>query len=122
MASTQNDVPLVELQLPETGDTVVMKTFLTTGQSRELQKVLLSKGKFDVQKGSFEDLDVAGFMEMQDKSAELLIKEVKDKDGNVRPFDQEWLYNLPQSDGQLVYDKVNELTGASVVSDEERKN
>ena len=45
-----------------------------------------------------------------------------DKEGKETPYKPDWLYNLPQPDGQLVYDKINEVTNTSVLSAEERKN
>ena len=114
--------PTFEVKLPETGDTVVMKKYITTGQSRELQKIVLKSGTFNTDKGSFDNLPVAVFMDMQDKAAELIITKVIDKEGKESPYKPDWLYNLPQPDGQLVYDKINEVTNTSVLSAEERKN
>lgn len=103
-------IPLQELRLPETGEIVMLSKYVTTGQSRELQRVMLKGGQFDVEAGKMQTLQVDTFFEMQDKAAELLIKEVKDKDGNVHSFSREWLYGLPVSDGNLIYEKLNEIT------------
>jgi len=115
------NVPLTELKLPKSGDVVVMAEYLTTGQSRELQKILLQGGHFDVEEGKMKDIPVDMFLEMQDRAAELLIKQIKKQDGKTESFTTEWLYNLPVEDGNLVYERVNEITQASTLTPEEKK-
>lgn len=115
-------IPTVEVKLPETGVTVKIRKYLTTGQSRELQKIILKGGKFDAQQGTFSDLDPVTFMEMQDKATELLIIEYTDKAGATSPFNQEWLYNLPGKDGQVLYEEINKITQESTLTQEQRKN
>lgn len=112
----------VELRLPETESTVVMSEFLTIGQSRQLQRMILSSGKFDSAAGTISDVSADAFMDMQDKAAELLVREIKEKDGSTHPFSIEWLGNLPVKDGQILYEKVNQLTQESNMSATARKN
>jgi len=121
MNDAKNGIPLLEVQLPVSGYTVVIYQYLTTGESRELQKIMLEGGTFNPEAGKIENMPVDTFLKMQDKAAEFLIKEIKNKDGASQPFSFEWLYNLPVTDGNLVYDKINEITGASTLTPEGKK-
>lgn len=111
----------IELKLPETGYTVVINKTLTIGQSRELQKILLSGSEFNPQTAKLEKLPVDVFLKMQDRATELLIKEVRDKNGKTFPFSQEWLFNLPVRDGNLIYEEINKITGAAALTPERKK-
>jgi hypothetical protein len=121
MDELKSEIPLLELKLPETGYTVYIKSYLTIGQSRELQNMLLEEGKFNPEIGKIENLSTKTFLKMQDKAAEFLLKEIKDKNGVVVPFSASWLYNLPVKDGTLVYDKINIITQASTLPTEGKK-
>jgi hypothetical protein len=112
----------IEIKLPVTGQTAVMYQYLTIGQSRELQRIIISEGNLDINKGTMENVNASAVFKMQDRAAELLIKEYIDIDGNRHPFSADWLNNLPIGDGTLVYNKVNELVGESNLSSEAKKN
>ncbi|KKQ99020.1 MAG: hypothetical protein UT24_C0029G0032 [Candidatus Woesebacteria bacterium GW2011_GWB1_39_12] len=114
-------IPTVDHVLPN-GDTVVLYKFLTTGEARELQKMMLAESKYDITSGKMENVNVATFLKYQDQSANALIKEIKLKDGTIKPFQQEWLDSLPIEEGNKVYDLVNEITQGSWVKKEEKKN
>lgn len=117
------DANLIEIKLPETGFVVSVSTFLTTGQSRELQGLMLQGSK--IKPGSTEIGDVPAdiFLKMQDKGAELIIKKIVSKEGAELATDNvlEWLYELPISDGNLIYDKVNEVMQSSTLTEEQKK-
>jgi hypothetical protein len=115
-------IQLTEIKLPVTGQTVVLSQCLTIGQSRELQRILISDGNLDVNKGTMENVSPSAIFKMQDRAAELLIKEYIDTEGGRHPFEVSWLNNLPISDGTLVYDKVNTLVSESNLSGEAKKN
>ncbi len=112
----------IEVKLPVTGQIAIISSYLTTGQSRELQRILLSEGNVDIASGKLENVNPATFLKMQDKATELLINEYIDKDGNHHPFTPEWLYDLPNKDGDLIYTKINEITSVSSLTETERKN
>lgn len=117
----------VIFELPVTKSMVTMKSYLTTGQSRDLQRVLLSSGAIDIQKANVDNLSPETALDMQDRAAEFLIKEVKNSDGAVVTFGTEitvknWLYDLPVGDGNVIYDKLNEvITAASLPEDTKKK-
>ena len=107
--NTRSEVPLSELELPKTGAKVVLYEYLTIGQSRELQRILMAKGSFNVETSKMDNLSTEAILDVQDKAAEFLVKEVKTKAGETIPFSQDWLYNLPIEDGNLIYNKITEL-------------
>src|SRR5574343_211846 len=111
----------ITITLPITGAEVTMKGFITTGQSRELQRILLSKGEIDTSnpQSAMKNLNPEAVFDMQDKGAEMLITELKSADGTTSVFSKEWLYGLPMQDGNLVYEKINDLIGSTAnLSDE----
>jgi len=111
----------LELKLPITGDSVDFAPYLTTGQSRMLQKILLNKGSFNTSTSKVENLPTEAFFDMQDEAAKLLIRKVVKADGTELPFSREWIDNLPSQDGALVYERVNEITQSSNLSSEAKK-
>jgi hypothetical protein len=113
-------MPTTELMLPETGCVVVLNKYLTTGQSRELQRILLGQGTIDTTKRELDSLNAASVFDMQDKAVLMLVKEVK-KDGVSTPFTKEWLDSLPPKDGNLIFNTVNELVQASQMTEESKK-
>lgn len=115
-----NTIPSLTIALPETGQTVVLNKYLTTGQSRELQRILLEEGKVNVETGSIENISPATFMKMQDKAAEFLIRGTSEGE-DIKPFSKDWLDSLPVADGNLLYEKINELTNASNLNPEVKK-
>ena len=117
----KSNIPTHELKLSN-GDIVVFYDYLTTGESRQLQKLLLTGGKFNAETGKIEDLPIDQFLDIQDKSAESVIKEVKI--GEVEPvaFSQDWLNSLPVEIGNEVYEEVNRITQVSNLAKEEKKN
>lgn len=116
------DATLIEVNLPNTGGVVKMSQFLTTGQSRELQLLMLQGSKIKPGNTEMGDIPADTFLRMQDRAAEMIIKEVIAKDGSPVSIPVlEWLYALPISDGNVVYDKVNELIQASSLTEEQKK-
>jgi hypothetical protein len=113
-------MPTFELTLPETGYVVVLNKYLTTGQSRELQRILLGQGKIDPSKSSMESLDAASVFDMQDKALLMLVKQYKHGE-EVKDFSKDWFDSLPPQDGNAIYNKINEVIQASQISEESKK-
>jgi len=120
MSTSQNEIPLLELKLGN-GQTVFMAEYLTTGQSRELQKILIGTGSFNPEEKKMDKVPMGTFLDMQDKAAEFLIKSIKNADGVEATFTKEWLYNLPVKDGNKVYEKINLITADSQLTEEGKK-
>src|SRR3990167_8760894 len=117
----KSNIPTHELKLSN-GDIVVFYDYLTTGESRQLQKLLLACGKFNAETGKIEDLPIDQFLDIQDKSAESVIKEVKVAEADAADFSQDWLNSLPVEVGNEVYEEVNRITQVSNLAKEEKKN
>lgn len=115
-------VPLLELKLPTSQQTVSLRKWLSIGQSRLLQKIVLKGGSVNPQEGTIGNVPAEVFLEMQDKAAELLINQIRNQDGSIVTDDvANWLFNLPQEDGNLIYDKLNEIISNSNLSDDSKK-
>lgn len=120
MENTENGVPLLEIELSN-GDKVMVRPFLTIGETRDIQAIMLENGDFDLESGKMQKVSVKAYMQVQDKAAEFLIKEIKKKDGTVAPYSKDWLYHLSNEDGNKVYAKVSEIFGGSNLSVESKK-
>lgn len=116
----KSNIPTHEVKL-ENGDIVVFYDYLTTGESREIQKMLLENGKFNSATGQIEDLPLGVFLDSQDKTANLVIKEVKVGGTEPTAFNQEWLNNLPVKTGNAVYDEVNKISQLSNLTQDQKK-
>lgn len=115
----------ITLVLPFTKAEVTVKGYLTTGQSRELQKVLLSKGILGENGVDVKNVSPEAALDMQDKAAELLIKSVKNPNGETTDFSgtdvQAWLYDLPVADGNFLYEEINKIISATNLTEEAKK-
>lgn len=112
------------ITLPISGDQVVIKAYLTIGEARQLQKVLLAQGNLNSKEGKLNDIPAETVLQMQDKAAEILIVSVisgEDKQ-SVYPFSYEWLENLHVKDGTLIYDRINTINEQASASPEAKKN
>ena len=116
----KSNIPSHELKLQD-GSIVVFYDYVTTGESRELQKVLLERGKFNSATGQIEDLPLSVFLDSQDKAASFVIKEIKVGD-EAKTFTKEWLDSLPVEIGNVVYEEVNRLTQLSQLSQDKKKD
>lgn len=123
MSDVKTGIPTVELKLPISGSVVVLYSYITMGQQRELQSILMPEGSVDMVDGAFKmkNFSVDNFNKWQSKSVEFLIKEIKISDGENKPFSQSWFDSLPSKDGQAVYAKIGEIVGESNLSDTDKK-
>ena len=119
--NNNSNIPYEELKLPTTGSSVRISKYLTTGQSRELQKIMLSSGDFDVDQAKLSNIKPDVILTMQEKAAEHLIQGYTDAENNFQSFTRQWLDDLPIKDGNMVYEKVNQITAEANLGDEERK-
>lgn len=114
-------IPTRELKLGN-GETIVSYQYITIGESRQLQKMMLEGGKFNVETGRMENINVAKYYEIQDISAGFAIKEIKAKDGTAKPFSQDWLNSLPKEIGEQVYKEIDIVSGMSNLKPVEKKS
>lgn len=113
-------IPVHEITLTN-GNIVVFYNYLTTGEFKQLQKLLLESGKFNTATSQIADIPLSVFMDYQDKAATFLIKEVKINEIPDQSFSMTWLDNLPRTIGDEVYKEVQNLTGVSTLSQDEKK-
>ncbi|MFA5014027.1 MAG: hypothetical protein WC549_00605 [Actinomycetota bacterium] len=118
--SLKANIPTLEVKL-DNGETVVMYKYLTTGEFREVQKMMLKGGNFNAETGKMENLSPEIYMEAQDKTAGFLIKTIN-KEDEVKSYSQEWLSNLLIDDGNKIYDQVNKAIQSSQITPEVKKN
>lgn len=109
------------IELPITKALVTVKGFLTTGQSRQLQRILLTQGVMSKDGVNVENITPEAALDMQDKAASMLISGIKNADGSELTFTQEWLDNLPVTDGNVVYEELNRLVSEGSLSAEDKK-
>ncbi|MCG3203925.1 MAG: hypothetical protein KCHDKBKB_00602 [Elusimicrobia bacterium] len=114
------NIPSIELALPETGYVVKIQKWLTIGQSRELQRVMFGDASFNPAEGKMSDVKLNTFLDMQEKAAGIIIQSITKGDETIS-FTKEWLDSLPIKDGNLLYEKVNEVTGNASLSEDARK-
>lgn len=122
--------PTIELQLPECGATVLLFTFLTNGQLRDIQRKTLAGVKVQVKQGEGEETNInMGELpaeivyEAQDLTLDFLVKEIRTQEGTVIENKKEFIYNLSKTDGDLLYSKADEVSkpGATTLSEAAKK-
>lgn len=116
----KSTIPVEELVLTN-GETVRFYSYLTTGESRRIQKLMLENGKMNPETGKLESLSVSTFLDVQELAATFVVKNIKVIDGTEKPFAKEWLDNLPAEVGNEVYEKVNLITQVSHLNKETKK-
>ena len=119
MDNLKSNIPTREVKL-STGETVHLYTYLTIGESRQLQKTLLAGGKLDLKEGQLEEVSPALYMDMQDQALTFLVKNIT-KAEEVKPFSMDWLNSLSIEDGNKVYDVVNDVVQSSQMAGDEKK-
>ena len=131
MKKSQNPrwFPSVKITLPITGIVVEFSEYLTTGESRQLQRLLLrtdiplSQIKTDAISGS----KAEGFIDMQDRALEYLFRSANKMEGEIgQPIDipntLEFVSSLPMEDGNAIYEKVGDIMGGSRLDKDAKKN
>lgn len=116
------NIPTQELKL-DSGETVAMYEYLTTGEYREIQKIMLKGGKFNSQTEKLESLSAEVYMEAQDKGVSFMVKSVTGTDKvSVKEFSFDWFNSLKVADGNKVYDFVNNSIKDAQLPAEAKKN
>lgn len=121
----------IELSLPDSGATVFMYETLTIGDSRKIQRTMMSEIKMDItadveggdNKGSVTSDKISGaiVMDQQEAVLKLLIHKIVDKDGKTVENIEDFIYNLSLKDGRLVYKKVEDIDAGSTLSVSDKK-
>lgn len=113
-------VPTQEVKLSN-GEKLVIYKYLTIGESRDLQRIFLKGGNFDVNKQEFLAMSGEVFLEVQDTALSFLAKEVIRGEEKF-DFSQEWFNALSIEDGTKVIDAITDITNAAqAVGTDEKK-
>jgi hypothetical protein len=119
MADKAN-IPTHEIKLSN-GQVVVFYDYITTGESKQLTKILLGQGKYDSVNNKIGDIPMSAFLDSQDKAASFLIAGIKSEGLPDQIFTEDWLDLLPKTEGDVVLAEVNRLTGLSQLTDDQKK-
>lgn len=123
------DRATIPLSLPESGATIHLYEFMVSGDYRRLQRKLLDnvRIKLNLKSTNPKDIpdvnDVPGSITMddQDEAVRILVQKITDKDGNPVPNIEQYIYDLPMGDGDLLFARVKEITDASRLSPADKK-
>lgn len=121
-------IPTINIELSQTKLIVELYEFLTTGETRKIQKILLdSNVDLNNQDKTVDSKKARVFLDMQDQAVTFLVKSVKKQtDQSVESLQVgdlfEWVSNLPNEDGKQIYDKVTDIINVSMLSDDAKKN
>lgn len=116
--------PTTEVVLPNSKIKVVLYNKLTYAQHRQLRRIALDAMKFkldiETQKPDVEDISASFQMDAEDKALSFLVKSASSQEGQeIEP--SQLVDLIDETDGDLLYAKINELTGSSSLSEEDKK-
>ncbi len=84
---------------------------LNWGQKEKLQSELVKGAKIN-DKG-FQEFDTEVILKVKYKTAELLIQNIKDKDGKDIEYSNDWLNNLSVEDGDKLMEELDVISNIS---------
>lgn len=115
------DRPTTEIILPISGAIVVLHTYLTTFEDREIKKVALKTVSFT--DGTVSTGITGEFLsEAEDVALRYLVKEIRPVEGDaVKEGFVEYIGNLHSEDGDVIYAEINKITTKSKLSPEDKK-
>lgn len=118
--------PTVEIVLPDSKATFILFSYLRHGDNRKLIRKITDSINItpDMVEGKNATVDkISGgiVVDQEDYALELMTKDIKDQAGNSIVDKIDFIYNLTKRDGKILIDKVNELTNASSLSEEDKK-
>lgn len=98
-----------KIKLPLTGKEVVIYTFITGGEKRQINEILVGDtASFEAGTGQVKgDIPLSKVYEANNKAVELLIVSIDEKTEDVTKI----LNDLPSKDYDFVYNEINEITG-----------
>lgn len=116
--------PTITITLPKSKSVVTIYEFLTTKENRDIQKRVLSSMKvsFDAANDAkIQDLSADATFELQEIALGYLIVSIIDESGVVATDIRAYVGELPASDGDVLYAKLNEVTTKSSLDSEGKK-
>lgn len=117
--------PTIEIVLPITQAKVILYQYLRVKDNREIKKTILGATKIELDENGKpkEGQEFSGSLgiELQALTYELIVKEAYTKDGTKIESIKEFIEELPESDGDVLFAKADELTKKSELSKEAKK-
>lgn len=107
----KDEIPTTTLKLPITGKEVVVYNYLTGGESRQLQRLILGGASIDPQTRTVSPISGSIIFDSQELAVSFLVK----------GYNKEEIDNLPGDDSDFLYAKIDEITQKSKLSDESKK-
>lgn len=107
----KENIPTTAIKLPISGKEVVVYNYLTTGENRQIQRLMISGTKVDLNTGSVGEVTGASLFETQDLAISFLVKD----------YNKEEIDNLPVEDGDVLYQKIQEITVGSTLTTADKK-
>lgn len=98
------------------GYSVSLKDGLTYGQFLEIQNIVTNSMKYSISEGKMRDVESSVLMKANQKTLEFMVVEVSLPDGTKSNNPIQAVLDMPIKDGQMVQDKVSELTQEASVS------
>lgn len=115
-----------EIVLPQSGAVVTLYQSLTFGDTRKIKRAALEgmKLKLDTKTNQTEVQELSGTLvaDMEELTMKCLIQKITTKEGNAVENLIEFVDDLPESDGLLLFDKVNERSASSTLNLGQKKN
>lgn len=94
------------------GYKVTVKDFITFGQRRELERILISASKVNPQTQTMGEISPSALYDVQDKAVEMLVTQIEkghEQQIIASGFVSE-IASWKEEDGAVVYAKINEIT------------
>jgi len=120
------DRPTEDLKLEESGAVVTLYANMTTGDYRKIQRTVMAEMKVKIDpekptKPEIQDMSGAVTMDQEEAVLDCLLVKIIDKEGNSIENTKKFVYNLPMSDGDALYNKINEISSKSSMGAERKK-
>lgn len=118
-----------ELLLPNCGAKVVLYSYLTHGDFKQIQRKISQGVKYHVNPNAEEEkdriqvdeIDAQAAFDTNDFKSSLLIKEILDSEGKKVTNQDDFIYNLSLSDGKLLEQTIDEIYQRSELTEEQVK-
>lgn len=113
-----------ETILPESKARVELYTYITHGQYKLLQKVLLKGMKIDPNAGEnqkVQNISADTWFDQKDMAAEFLVKSIHQEDESLVDNIKQFIFDLSIVDGEFLDNKVEEIDNQSNLAAESKK-
>jgi hypothetical protein len=98
------------------GYSVTLKDQLSYGEFVEIQEIVTGSMKYSIDEKKMRDVESSVLMKANRRTLEFMVKEVGLLDGSKSNNPIQAVFEMPVKDGQVVQDKVSELTQEASVT------